>query len=107
MKELSELLKVLEINKDISNVSVRDVRNAFKKLALLLHPDKAGEEKTEAFQNSGLPMTNSKSTLRINVKQRTWTKQIMMKRGFSMTIFSNSIFHLKTLEVLRLELRMI
>ena len=43
-----------EINDDISNVTIRDLNVAFRKLALVLHPDKADEdekeEKTAAFK---------------------------------------------------------
>ena len=51
---ISELLSILGINDDISKVTLRIIRVAFNKQALLLHPDKAGAEeqkvKTAAFQ---------------------------------------------------------
>ena len=47
---INELLCILGISDDISNVSIRDIRVAFRKKALLLHPDKAGDVKTAAFQ---------------------------------------------------------
>ena len=47
---ITELLSILGISEDISNVTVRNIRVAFRKKALLLHPDKAGEMKTAAFQ---------------------------------------------------------
>jgi DnaJ-class molecular chaperone len=53
---ISELLCVLEIDKDISNVSIRDINVAFRKLALVVHPDKAEDEdkaeKTQELRNS-------------------------------------------------------
>ena len=53
-QELSELLSVLEICGDIDNVSIRDINIAFRKLPLVMHPDKASgeekEEKTAAFK---------------------------------------------------------
>ena len=50
IEELNELLRILEIQDDITIVKKEDVNAAFKRLALLLHPDKAGEQKTAAFQ---------------------------------------------------------
>ena len=49
-QELNDLLSILEILKDISNVTTGEVNAAFRRLALALHPDKAGDEKTAAFQ---------------------------------------------------------
>ena len=49
-QEINLLLKELGIEQDISNVSVRDVNVAFRKLAKVMHPDKAGGEKTAQFQ---------------------------------------------------------
>ena len=53
-QELSELLSVLEIKDDISNVTIRDINIAFRRIALVVHPDKADDEdkekKTEAFK---------------------------------------------------------
>ena len=49
-QELNDLLSILEIHKDISNVTTGEVNAAFRRLALALHPDKAGDEKTAAFQ---------------------------------------------------------
>ena len=49
-QELNKLMSVLEIEEDIENVNVRVVNKAFRKLAKKVHPDKAGDEKTAAFQ---------------------------------------------------------
>ena len=49
-QELNDLLSILDIHNDISIVSTSDVNIAFIRLALVLHPDKAGDEKTAAFQ---------------------------------------------------------
>ena len=51
---ISELLSVLEIVSDVSDVTLSDIKKAFRRLALLLHPDKSGDddaaEKTAKFQ---------------------------------------------------------
>ena len=49
-QELNDLLSILDIHNDISIVFTSDVNTAFRRLALALHPDKAGDEKTAAFQ---------------------------------------------------------
>ena len=41
---------VLNIKDDISGISLRDINVAFRKLAKVIHPDKAGDETTAAFQ---------------------------------------------------------
>ena len=43
--ELTKHFCVLQIEKDIKFVTRRDVDIAFRRLALLTHPDKAGDEK--------------------------------------------------------------
>ena len=48
--DFKNLLAILEISKDINDVTIKDINVAFRKLALKLHPDKAGDEKTAAFQ---------------------------------------------------------
>ena len=48
--EIENLLNTLEIYNDISDVTLKEVNSAFQRLALLLHPDKAGEDSTEAFK---------------------------------------------------------
>ena len=50
MTDLQKFLETLEITKGISEISLKDVNTAFRKLALRLHPDKAGEGNTQAFQ---------------------------------------------------------
>ena len=51
-EELKRNLNMLEIQTsfDIDSITLSDVRNAFKRLAIILHPDKAGPESTAAFQ---------------------------------------------------------
>ena len=51
-EELREYLSVLEIDvgDDLDSVVLGDARQAFKRLALILHPDKAGASSTAAFQ---------------------------------------------------------
>ena len=48
--DVSELLSILKIHEDIANVTLANVNRAFRKQAKLLHPDKAGDSKTEAFK---------------------------------------------------------
>ena len=50
--DLKKCLSVprIEYGDDIGTITQRDVSVAFQKLALLLHPDKAGKESTAAFQ---------------------------------------------------------
>ena len=49
-EEVRKLLEVLNIVENISNVTVHDVNKAFRKLAKVTHPDKAGDGKTGDFQ---------------------------------------------------------
>ena len=49
-EDLKKHFCVLKIEDDIVSVSLKDVNVAFRKLALILHPDKAGSESTSAFQ---------------------------------------------------------
>ena len=49
-EELKGFLAILEIKEDITGVTSRDLNVSFRKLAKVLHPDKAGDEKTAAFQ---------------------------------------------------------
>ena len=46
-QELSELLCNLEIEDDISNVTIRDINIAFRRMKLKVHPDKADDEDKE------------------------------------------------------------
>lgn len=48
--QLAKHLKVLHIEEDISNVTLRTATVAFHKLALTTHPDKVGEQFTAIFQ---------------------------------------------------------
>ena len=47
---LNQLLRVLKIKNDITNVTSGDVNTAFRKEAKNIHPDKAGDESTAEFQ---------------------------------------------------------
>ena len=71
---ISELLCVLEIDKDISNVSIRDINVAFRRLALIVHPDKAEggdiSEKTAAFQKLRSAYERLKKYLEENVQTK-------------------------------------
>ena len=49
--EVKQLLSLLKIDKDLDNITVKDINVAYRKLAKTIHPDKAGDEKTEAFQD--------------------------------------------------------
>ena len=50
-EELSHYCQVLGIvQHDIPNYSLKQISQAFQKLALSLHPDKAGDKSTAAFQ---------------------------------------------------------
>ena len=50
--DLKKCLSILKIKygEDISAITLRDATIAFQKLAMVLHPDKAGKESTAAFQ---------------------------------------------------------
>ena len=50
MTDMKTFLETLEITKGISEISLKDVNNAFRRLALKVHPDKAGADNTSAFQ---------------------------------------------------------
>ena len=69
---MSDFLRILGINVDISNVTIRILRVAFKKQALLLHPDKSGvekkKEKTAAFQNLRAAYEELKKFIEENMK---------------------------------------
>ena len=47
---MNELLDVLNITDDISIVNITDVNGAFRRRAKVIHPDKAGDVTTAAFQ---------------------------------------------------------
>ena len=49
-EEFKKHLLVLDIEDDITSVTTKTVNVAFRKLALILHPDKAGDKSTAAFQ---------------------------------------------------------
>ena len=50
-EELEKCLVTLELEgNDIQQLSMKQVTAAFQRLALLTHPDKAGDESTEAFK---------------------------------------------------------
>ena len=48
---LKNYLQILgiDVGNDTSSVSIDDVNDAFKKLALVLHPDKAGQGSTAIY----------------------------------------------------------
>ena len=46
--ELRESLKLLNIDKDLESVYKKDLNDAFKKMAKILHPDKSGDNATTA-----------------------------------------------------------
>ena len=49
-EEINKHLGVLKIQKDIANVNINEINNAFRKLAAVMHPDKAGDKSTADFQ---------------------------------------------------------
>ena len=49
-EDIQKHISVLHIDVDVESVTRRDVNVAFRKLALILHPDKAGSKSTAAFQ---------------------------------------------------------
>ena len=63
MKYLAILGIVIEIG-DIDSVKHRDASIFFQRLATVLHPDKAGADSKEAFQNLEMLMNMSVITLR-------------------------------------------
>ena len=69
---ISELLSILGISDDISKVTIRILRVAFKKQALLLHPDKAGADeqkvRTAAFQKLRSAYDEIKQFIEENMK---------------------------------------
>ena len=52
MEELKSYLSILniEVQNTIDDINLRQVRTAFLRLVLLLHPDKAGHDSKAAFQ---------------------------------------------------------
>ena len=65
-KDLLYYFSALEINQEqIETATVRNVMAAFRKLASKLHPDKAGDESTAAFQE----LLNSCNLLREYLKE--------------------------------------
>ena len=48
-EEVNIHLGILKIREDITKVNLNDINNAFRKLAAIIHPDKAGDESTAAF----------------------------------------------------------
>ena len=67
--EIKIHLAVLKIVKDRAEVNINDVNNAFRKLATVIHPDKAGDESTAAFQE----LLNSCQLLRKHFKEKCET----------------------------------
>ena len=49
-EELVKYYSVLQIEGDVESITYRDATIAFRKIALKIHPDKAGPESKEAFQ---------------------------------------------------------
>ena len=48
--ELNKLLLVLKIEKDITNVSLKEVNSAFRRQVKVTHPDRSGDENTAKCQ---------------------------------------------------------
>ena len=65
-EEIRKHLEVLKIQDAIANVSLKDVNSAFRKLASEMHPDKAGDASTAAFQE----LLNSCHILRKYLKEK-------------------------------------
>ena len=66
--ELSEYLSILDIKvgDDLEAVTLRDATVAFQKLALIVHPDKAGPASKAAFQR----VRNAYEKIRDHFKQK-------------------------------------
>ena len=65
-EEVKKNLSVLRIQAEVSAVTLKDVNDAFRKLAAVLHPDKAGGESTAVFQE----LLNSCHILRKYFKEK-------------------------------------
>ena len=48
--EIKKRLKVLRIKEEFTDVTLNHVNSAFRKLATVMHPVKAGDSSTAAFQ---------------------------------------------------------
>ena len=48
-ENIRKFLKTLGLDSNIGQFKVKDINKAFRKLAITLHPDKAGQEHTTAF----------------------------------------------------------
>ena len=69
--DIRKHLQVLEITDDISNVTLNDVNRAFRRLATVLHPDKAGAESTPAFQELLNSCLFLRKYFKENIKEQT------------------------------------
>ena len=69
-EEVNIHLGILKIREDITKVNLNDINNAFRKLAAIIHPDKAGDESTAAFQE----LLNSCHLLRNYIKEKGETE---------------------------------
>ena len=64
-------LQVLDITDDVSNVTLADVNCAFRRLATVLHIDKAGAESTHAFQELLNSCLFLRKYFKENIKEQT------------------------------------
>ena len=96
-EEIHEHLTVLEISEEISEVTKRKVNVSFRRLAKILHPDKSGDETTNAaFQKLRYAyMRDLLNILRIRIILKM-NKKSKMKINSLLKIFISSIFLMKT-----------
>ena len=108
-EELSIHMCVLKIENYIASTTVRDVNVGFRKLALVLHPDKTGDEyTTAAFQK----LRDSFEKIIDHFKEKrkievmTVLLKRMMMRNSLLTIFIDLISPMKIKKVLLCLLKM-
>ena len=85
-EEIRKHLEVLKIQDAIANVSLKDVNSAFRKLASEMHPDKAGDASTAAFQE----LLNSCHILRKYLKEKTQEEEQVLENDDDFKFFEDN-----------------